>query len=156
MKSTTARAFLGYDRLDSVHHTLLLNQLYEVMGRYYNLFQPVMRLAEKTPILDPTGRLHHVKRRFDKAQTPFERLCATDCLDPAQRLPLQALRHTLNPRQLRQDIYALLDQLFTLPGAAPEDRSQDVFLTLFNLPDSMKGVDSPPVTFSSERTVPLR
>lgn len=41
---------------------------------YYNLFQPVMRLAEKTPVRDPTGRLHHVKRRFDTAHSPFQRL----------------------------------------------------------------------------------
>jgi len=153
---TLVRAYLGHDRLDTVQHTLLLNQLYGVMGHYYNLFQPVMRLAEKTPILDPTGRLHHVKRRFDTAQTPFQRLCVTKRLDPARRLQLQTLRHSLNPCQLRRDIYALLDQLFALPGAAPEDRSQNVFLTLFNPPDSMKGEDIPPVTFSSERTVPLR
>lgn len=153
---TLVRAFLGHDRLDTVHHTLHLNHLYELMGRYYNLFQPVMRLAEKTPILDPTGRLHHVKRRFDDAQTPFQRLCATKHLDPTPRLQLQTLRQTLNPCQLRRDIYTLLDQLFALPCAAPEDRSQNVFLTLFNPPDSMKGEDSPPVTFSSERTVLLR
>ena len=46
--STLVRAFLGYDRLDTVAHTLAVNQLYDKMWVYYNLFQPLMRLSEKT------------------------------------------------------------------------------------------------------------
>jgi hypothetical protein len=33
---TLVRRYLGYDRLDTVEQTNLLNQLYEVMGLYYN------------------------------------------------------------------------------------------------------------------------
>jgi hypothetical protein len=59
-----------------------------------------------------------------------------------------------NPRQLRQQIYASLDQLFALPLASPGS-TQDVFLTLFAPPDFAKGEDTP-VTFSNERTITLR
>ena len=51
----------------------------------------------------------------------------------------------------------LLDQLFALPNA-PDGSTQDVYLTLFNPPEFLKGDDSPlsPVTFSYDRTTLLR
>ena len=150
------RAYLGHDRLDTVQQTNLLNQLYDLMGRYYNLFQPVMRLSEKTTVFDPDGHFVRVKRRFDTAQTPFDRLKASGILDPTVQQQLQALHDALNPRQLRRDIYALLDQLFALPCAQPDEPSQDVYLTLFHPPDSLKGDDCPSVTFSNERTMSAR
>jgi hypothetical protein len=48
--ATLVRAYLGYDRLDTVAQTLVVNQLYDKMWLYYNLFQPVMRLSEKISI----------------------------------------------------------------------------------------------------------
>ena len=155
--NTLVRAYLGYDRLDTVQHTRLLNRLYELMGLYYNGFQPVMRLAEKIVLPADGQRPTHIKRRFDDAQTPFDRLCATGQLDPAQRERFQALRDQTNPRQLRRDIYTLLDRLFVLPCA--EDGSvQDVHLTLFNPQAFLKGDDGPlsSVTLSNERTIALR
>ena len=154
--SSLIRAYLGHDRLDTVQQTILLNQLYERMGFYYNLFQPVMRLTEKTTVFDPAGQFVRVKRRFDTAQTPFDRLKASGILDPTVQQQLQTLHDSLNPRQLRRDIYALLDQLFALPNALPDEPSQDVYLTLFHPPDSLKGDDCPSVTFSNERTIPVR
>jgi len=154
--ASLVRSYLGHDRLDTVEQTLLLNHLYELMGLYYNLFQPVMRLTEKKPVYDQQGRVSRIKRRFDDAQTPFDRLCATDDLDPVQHQRLLALRDSLNPRQLRRDIYTLLDQLFALPCAIPEEVSQDVHLTMFNPPDLMEGGDSSLVTLSNERTIPAR
>jgi len=151
---TLVRAYLGHDRLDTVEQTNLLNQLYEVMGLYSNLFQPVMRLSEKTIISDPDGRFVRVKRRFDDARTPFDRLCAASALDPQRHQQFLTLRNSLNPRQLRHQIYALLDRLFALPNSQP-GITQNVYLTLFDPPDFTKGVDGS-VTFSSERTITLR
>jgi hypothetical protein len=65
------RRYLGYDRLDTVAQTNQLNQLYELMGLYYNGFQPVMRLAEKIVLPAHNGRGTRLKRRFDEARTPF-------------------------------------------------------------------------------------
>lgn len=143
------RAYLGHDRLDTVEQTNLLNQLYEVMGLYYNLFQPVLRLSDKTIVTDTQGRFLRLKRRFDPAQTPFDRLCATGILDPQLRDRLVARRDSLNPRLLHRQIYHLLDQLWRLPNAQPPV-TQNVFLTLFKTPDSLKGVDFTPVTLSPE------
>jgi hypothetical protein len=126
--STLVRAYLGYDRLDTVAQTLAVNQLYDKMWVYYNLFQPVMRLAEKTWVREE-GQPSRLKRRYDKARTPFDRLCETEAISQEQREHLEALRDQTNPRQLRQEIYDLIDYISSLPGAVP-GVTEDVRLTL--------------------------
>jgi len=145
--STLVRAIIGYDRLDTVEQTCLLNRLYDHMWLYYNFFQPVLHLVEKEVIPIP-GQLARVKRRFDQAQTPFDRLCATDAITESDRQRLQALRDQTNPRQLHHAIYSLLDQLFALPPAVPGS-SQDVFKTMLTPTIFQKGEDAS-VTFSIE------
>jgi hypothetical protein len=54
-KNLLVRAYLDYDRLDPVAQVLAANQLCGNMGVYYNLFQPVMHLAEKETIYTRTG-----------------------------------------------------------------------------------------------------
>lgn len=126
--STLVRAYLGNERLDTVAQTLALNQLYDKMWLYYNFFQPVMRLAEKEWIQEE-GQAPRLKRRYDKARTPFDRLCATSAISEQRRAKLEALRNETNPRQLCQEIYDLIDYIFTLPGAIP-GTTEDVRLTL--------------------------
>ena len=145
--STLVRAYLGYDRLDTVAQTRVLNLLYDKMWLYYNFFQPVMHLTEKT-IIPLEGRSARVKRRYDPAQTPFDRLCATNALSDTRRQPLQLLRDQTNPRRLRQEIYDLLDHLFTLPGAVP-GVTEDVYQTL-PMPRTLPKGEDAPVTLSFE------
>ncbi len=111
------RAYFGYNRLETVGHTNRLNSLYDRLWLYTNFFQPVLRLAEKT--VTRSGETTHLKRRFDQARTPFERLCATGVLEPACRQALEQLRQRTNPRRLRIEIYALIDELLAQPGARP-------------------------------------
>jgi hypothetical protein len=126
--SALVRAYLGYDRLDTAQQTQVLNLLYDKMWLYYNFFQPVMHLTQK--IITPVeGQPARVKRRYDPAQTPFDRLCTTHAISNQERQRLQALRDQTNPRQLRQEIYDLLDHLFTLPCATP-GITEDVYQTL--------------------------
>ena len=143
--STLVRAYLGYDRLDTVAQTKTLNLLYHKMWLYYNFFQPVMRLTEKIPV-HSEGQPTRIKRRYDRAQTPFDRLSATSAISTEERCRFNALRDQTNPRQLRQDIYNLLDHLFDLP-AAPPDHTQDVYQTLSIPLAFTKGADAP-VTLS--------
>jgi hypothetical protein len=126
--STLVRSYLGYDRLDTVAHVLAVNELYEMMWVYYNFFQPVMRLAEKTWIREE-GQPSRVKRRFDDAATPFDRLCATKAISEERIAQLQAIREETNPRQLRQEINKLIDRIAGLPGAIP-GVTEDVRQTL--------------------------
>jgi len=126
--STLVRAYLGYERLDSVAQVLALNALYDRMWVYYNFFQPVMHLIEKE-VIPQDGKPARVKRRHDQARTPFDRLCNTDAILPEHRQQLTALRDATNPRRLRQEIYDAIDHLFTLPGAVPRI-AENVHLTL--------------------------
>jgi hypothetical protein len=111
------RAYLGYGRLETVAHTNRLNALYDRLWLYTNFFQPVLRLVEKRVV--GSGQTRRTQRRFDTPRTPFERLCATGLLDAACQARLQRLRDQTNPRQLRQAIYDLIDQLQAQPAARP-------------------------------------
>jgi len=108
------RAYLGNERLDTVKQTLTLNRLYDLMWLYYNFYQPVMRLEEKIALgsLDNSNN-PRVRRKFDDAQTPYDRLCATNTLIPERKQQLDTLRLQTNPRQLRQTIYQNIDYLST-------------------------------------------
>jgi hypothetical protein len=150
---TLVRAYVGYDRFDTVDQTRLLNQLYDRMWWYFNFFQPVMRLAEKTVLPAERGP-GKIRRRFDRAQTPFDRLCATGRLPEQRSRQLHAQRDAINPRQLREQIYALLAKLMALPCASPV-LSQDVYKTLFQPTKPRKG-QPVPVTLSFDRTMSPR
>lgn len=126
--STLVRSYLGYERLDSVAQVIATNRLYDKMWFYYNLFQPVMILSEKE-VLRENGKPTRVIRRYDDARTPFDRLCQTEAILPEHREQLDALRDSINPRRLRQEIYDDIDRIFALPGATP-GTTENVHLTL--------------------------
>jgi hypothetical protein len=123
--SSLVRAYVGYARLDSRAQVRLLNQLYDQLWLYHNFFQPVMRLSEKL------WQEHRVKRVYDDALPPFDRLCKTGVLSPARRLELETLRRNANPMLLRRNIQNLIDQLYALP-VLKEGVVEDVRLSLFD------------------------
>ncbi len=120
------RAYLGYDRLDSVAQALALNQLYDQMWLYYNFFQPVLHITEKTLVV-AEGQRPHVNRRYDTAATPFARLCTAKVLPAERQQHLEQLRQQTNPRRLHRQVHTLLDYVLALPAA---DSPQDVRETL--------------------------
>jgi len=103
--STLVRAYVGYERLDQAYQYTALNALYDQLWLYYNLFQPVLHLVDKK-IVD--GRL---QRKWDRAQTPYQRLLASGVLSPEQKKRLAELHAQTNPRQLRREIYQAIEQL---------------------------------------------
>jgi hypothetical protein len=103
---TLVRQYLGKLRLDTPEQIAAGNALYERMWLYYNLFQPVMHLHEKLVDQDK------VRRKWDQAQTPYQRLLATGVLSQEQQARLQALYEQTNPLLLRDEIYAGLDALW--------------------------------------------
>ena len=149
--STLVRKYLGHDRIDSVVQVLALNQLYAKMWLYYNLFQPVMHLAEKE-VIRKDGKPTRVRRRHDQARTPFDRLCQTDAILPEHREQLDALRDRTNPRRLRQEIYDGIERVFALPGAVP-GITESVYLTLTKNLEKGVGESS---NFSFNRTPILK
>lgn len=108
--STLVRAYLRHVRLDQRAQADKLNQLYELMGIYYNLFQPVLRQKTKLKMMDATGRIHYY-RNHDRAQTPFQRLVATGLADDSEHSKWQSLYDSTNPIALKQQIDVLLHAL---------------------------------------------
>ena len=107
---TLVRAYLGYERLDTEAQCESLNALYDQMWVYYNLFQPVLHLASKTVV---DGRL---KRRWDKARTPYDRVMGTGVLGQHQQAQLAVMYTQTNPRRLRREIYQELQQMWERPN----------------------------------------
>jgi hypothetical protein len=67
-----------------------------------------MKLKEK---VREGGKL---RRRYDQAKTPYQRLLESGVLNRIQRVELQSRYEALNPAQLHRDIERLRDQLFDL------------------------------------------
>jgi len=106
------RAYLGYQRLETAAQAQALDDLYDQMWVYYNLFQPVLHLEAKEVT---EGKL---KRRWDTAATPYQRLLATKVLSEEEGERLANLHELTNPRRLRTEITVRLGQLGRLGTAA--------------------------------------
>ena len=114
--ATLVRQYLGFARFERPEQITQANTLYDDLWTYYNLFQPVMHLAEKTYV---DGKL---RRQWDTAQTPYQRLLASGVLDEEQAAALQQRYRETNPRALRRQIYRRLDLLWrTVSSPAGED-----------------------------------
>ena len=107
--ATLVRAYTGYERLDSRRQCAALDNLYDLLWVYNNLFQPVLHLVGKEVV---DGKLH---RKWDQAQTPYQRLLASGVLSPKQEVRLASLYTGTNPRQLRKAIYQAMEQLWEHP-----------------------------------------
>lgn len=108
------RQYFGTLRLETAAVCEQINEIYELMWLYYNLFQPVLHLVEKTEVQGKTVR------KWDQAQTPYARLKATGSLSLEQQRRLDALYEQTNPRQLRQSIYERLDRLWQSASPSTE------------------------------------
>lgn len=108
------RQLVGYDRFTSRAAYGHLTRVYRLARLHVNFFQPVEKLLTKTR---QGARTHRV---YDRAQTPYQRLCAAGVLSAAARRELEALYQSLNPLQLRRTLERELDRLWAL--AAPDPR----------------------------------
>jgi len=142
---TLVRAYFGHSRLDTAEQAEAMNRIYDDMWVYYNLFQPVLHLVEKTAV----GA--RVRRRWDEAKTPFERLAATDALAVERRAELEGLRERTNPRLLRRALYAAIEDLFRRRAGASEGAPEGMEPAAVGLapPSAMAGSTGP-----ASRSVP--
>jgi len=112
--SSLIRAYLGRLYLHTATHRVLLEQLYEGMGCYYNLFQPVVRQTSRRAAAGSNG-LVRIIRTQDRAATPLERLLRAKpplARETAERL--QALHRNTDPLALKRRIHRQLGELAQL------------------------------------------
>jgi hypothetical protein len=103
---SVVRQLVGYDRLEGEHAYRQLAELYRAVRLYVNFFQPSLKLLQKQ------REGSHVRRTYGPAQTPFQRVLATDVLTDATRERLTALYQALDPVRLLRQIGLLQDALW--------------------------------------------
>jgi len=99
------RRFVGYDRYSSRAAYEKLGELYQLLRLYLNFFQPMRKLVTKERI----GA--KVRKVYDQAATPYQRMLASGVLTAAERSRLTRLYPMLNPLDLRAKIESVLQQL---------------------------------------------
>jgi transposase InsO family protein len=118
---TAVRQLVGYDRYATKAAFAQLGRVYPLVRDYLNFFQPMRKLLSK----QRDGA--RVTKRYDAALTPYRRLLAASVLDDAQVAALRDRYQRLNPAQLKRDIDAALDLLWSLaeptPGPTPAARN---------------------------------
>jgi len=117
------RQLIGYDRFASQAAYAQLRRVYRLARLHVNFFQPVQKLVSK----HRDGA--RVRRVYERAHTPFQRLCASGILAPATRADLEALYQSLNPLRLRRELDAELDRLWALAAPDPHRQSHTEIAT---------------------------
>ena len=112
------RQIVGYDRYEGEAAWRQMAELYRALRLYVNFFQPSVKL-----------RLKHregskVQRYYDTAQTPFQRLLATQTLKGGTATHLTRIFEALDPVRLLKQIQSLQDALWKHAIAAPHSRTE--------------------------------
>ena len=122
---STVRRLVGYDRYSSKAAYHQLEYLYTLVRLHTNFFQPVCKLVSRER---DGGKVY---KRYDRAQTPYQRLLASGVLTKAQRQRLALLYQALNPVQLRTQIDDALHALWQMNE--PDARTEAEIATLAQL-----------------------
>jgi len=99
------RRAVGYGRFDTDQQLQLLNELYSQLRLYTNFFLPTMKLLSKERVGS------RVKKKYDQAQTPYQRVLASRQVSKADKQQLRAKYATLNPAALKRQLDRLQQRL---------------------------------------------
>jgi len=114
------REVIGYDRYDGHDALRQLTEIYRNLRLYINVFQPSMKLKTKTR----NGAKAH--RTYSPAQTPLNRILATDSVLSPSREDLGQLPWNLDPVKLLRQIRAQQDAFWKLAYAVPSTWTKEV------------------------------
>lgn len=114
------RRLIGYDRYEGLQAWRAMTGLYEILRLYVNFFQPSMKLIGK----QRDGA--RVTKRYDRAQTPFQRLSACGCLRHKEREGLDRSYRELDPLGLLRELERCQDRLWSFAhGQQPPERETE-------------------------------
>jgi len=100
------RQVVGYDRFSGELAYRQLTELYRALRVYVNCFQPSMKLQTK----EREGS--KVRRRYDQAQTPMQRLLASGILSAHKQQELLRITDALDPLHLLMQLEQLQKALW--------------------------------------------
>lgn len=109
------RAQIGYDRYESHAAQEQLQRVHDLLCVHVNLFQPICKLT------GCTREGSKVKKTYDVARTPYQRLQASGALDEPTAAALAQRYQQCNPLKLRRQIEAEIHALWQL--AVPDRAS---------------------------------
>lgn len=112
------RQQVGYLRYDTDQELEALRELYGHLRLYVNFFQPQMRLISKT------RRGAQVRRTFDVAMTPCQRVLASPHVEDRAKRELRRTYLSLNPAQLKRDIGRCQDRLIEITKVKSESAKE--------------------------------
>lgn len=102
---SVVRRAVGYQRYDTEAQLKLLTELYATLRLYTNFFQPTMKLKAKERVGSK------VTKRYDGAQTPYQRVLAAAQVSETEKQCLRAKYKTLNPAALKRKLMRLQERL---------------------------------------------
>lgn len=108
---SVVRQAVGYHRYDTAAELAVLNEIYALVRLQINFFSPQQKLVSKTRV----GA--KVTKRYDRAQTPYQRVLASPHVTKKVKAELTRQYRQLNPAQIRRDILALDARLLALVKA---------------------------------------
>ena len=111
------RRLVGYDRYSSRAAQQALHRLYGLLRLQHNFFRPVRKLRSKQ------RRGSQIRKHYDAAQTPYQRLLTAGILTAEQRQILDQQFQALDPIALAQNIHDTLDVLWKLADTRPAPRT---------------------------------
>jgi len=110
---THVRKLIGWSRYDTQEAVDAMNDLYRNEWRLFcNMYLPSVKLKQKIRIGS------RIKRVYDDAKTPLDRLLESDKGDRAKLEALQKLRETLDPFELSAAIDRKLARIWKLAAKA--------------------------------------
>ena len=101
------RKTLGYARFDNYKQLGAIKRVHNLLSFYQNYFQPSQKLVSKERI----GA--RVKKKYDTAQTPCQRLLSRQDVSEETKEALRATRRGLNPAQLLRSIQSVISELYS-------------------------------------------
>lgn len=106
---THVRKLLGWERYDSQTAVEAINDLYRNELRLWmNLFLPSVKLQKKVRVGSK------LRRVYDRAQTPWQRVLASSPIEPRKRLACEKACQSLDPFELKRVIDRKLERIYQL------------------------------------------
>ncbi|HYK20279.1 MAG TPA: ISNCY family transposase [Pyrinomonadaceae bacterium] len=115
---SVVRRAVGYQRYDTEAQLHLLNELYATLRLYSNFFQPTMKLTSKERVGSK------VTKRYDRAQTPYQRVLVAAQVSEAEKERLRARYKTLNPAALKRKLMRLQERLMNSTASTKAVRAR--------------------------------
>ena len=99
------RRHIGYGRYEGEKALELINEYYGLLRLHVNFFQPSTKLLEK----QRDGA--KVSKRYEKPQTPYKRVLASEHIADSVKEELTRIFQEINPAQLMRDMQSVKHEL---------------------------------------------